>query len=468
MLLVLVLLVSGGNCWDSAGGSIQGYYSLDEINSYLESLPAESNSAKLVSIGNSYLGKSIPALVLENTGAPKIMIVGTHHARELISTTQVLFLISRFLENDDPRIGEIRKNTEIWFIPVLNIDGYSYICDKYEATHRISSIRKNRKDTDCSNEVSIGVDLNRNYDDHWGILTDSENSPCREAYIGLSPFSEPETQAIRDLLTKNFTVGLSYHSYGDLYIHPYSYEDKFNSDLLRPGDYENYLRLKERICFTCEMGNAHQLVQYSVSGNFIDYSYSQGVFSLVVEMGHAFAPPANLIQSILDEHLEPALFLMELASSYFSVFASVEAESSRITVCFTNIGLTEGSLTLFIESEDASLLKSLNSSHELSQNRTFTITLPRYRTFTLTLTVPIANPQYELTCQTAKCMSPILELSSPTSRSLKLFSIEKQLWVGFGGLVLIGVLALGILYSRRKQQDFASLRHSVDMEPSYT
>ena len=50
-----------------------------------------------------------------------------------------------------------------------------------------------------------GVDLNRNFDYHWG---DAENEgtsldPCHETYAGPKAFSEPETRAISDYIMTN-------------------------------------------------------------------------------------------------------------------------------------------------------------------------------------------------------------------------------------------------------------------------
>lgn len=79
--------------------------------------------------------------------------------------------------------------------------------------------RKNRRPVD---EKCIGVDGNRNYDAHWEMGT-SENIPCHEVYKGKMPFSEPETQAIRNLLlrVKSTTVlYISIHTFGNSILFP--------------------------------------------------------------------------------------------------------------------------------------------------------------------------------------------------------------------------------------------------------
>ena len=57
--------------------------------------------------------------------------------------------------------------------------------------------RKNRKKNPTNN---YGVDLNRNYGYKWGFDDNGSSSTTNnETYRGTSPFSEPETQAIKKL-----------------------------------------------------------------------------------------------------------------------------------------------------------------------------------------------------------------------------------------------------------------------------
>lgn len=79
--------------------------------------------------------------------------------------------------------------------------------------------RKNRRPID---ENCIGVDGNRNYDAHW-FLGDREKIPCEEVYKGEMPFSELETQAIKNLLTrvKSTTIlYISIHTFGNSILFP--------------------------------------------------------------------------------------------------------------------------------------------------------------------------------------------------------------------------------------------------------
>jgi len=74
------------------------------------------------------------------------------------------------------------------------------------------------------------VDLNRNYEVAWGgvascglapSLQGSTDGSC-DTYIGTAPFSEPETQVIRDFVNdKRFECALSWHSHMGAILWPH-------------------------------------------------------------------------------------------------------------------------------------------------------------------------------------------------------------------------------------------------------
>ena len=73
----------------------------------------------------------------------------------------------------------------------------------------------------------MGVDLNRNYGYEWGF-DDDGSSPFTEnqTYRGPAPFSEPETNAIREFCNGHeFQIALNNHSFGNLLIYPFGFSD---------------------------------------------------------------------------------------------------------------------------------------------------------------------------------------------------------------------------------------------------
>ena len=116
----------------------------------------------------------------------------------------------------DPAVRRFVDQSEIWIVPLVNPDGLEYTLHGYRLW------RKNRRDNGGGD---YGVDLNRNYGYKWGIddLGSSPN-PASEVYRGSTPFSEPETRAVRDLyLKKNFQALISFHSYSQVILYPWGY-----------------------------------------------------------------------------------------------------------------------------------------------------------------------------------------------------------------------------------------------------
>lgn len=198
------------------------YRTLDEMTAALHAIEQKiPDRAKIYTVGSSVEGRDILALKISTSPAenlpekPEIVFVGLHHAREWISG-EVTLRIAEFIADhvdDMPRIGSIVAATELWFIPVINPDGYLY-------THTTDRMwRHNRRP---NGDGSFGVDLNRNYDAAW-----VENGTAH----GTAPFSEPETRALRDLIVTPdggtaLTDGprglISYHSFSQFILYPWS------------------------------------------------------------------------------------------------------------------------------------------------------------------------------------------------------------------------------------------------------
>jgi hypothetical protein len=88
-------------------------------------------------------------------------------------------------------------------IPSVNVDGVSFIENEYLQTGVLPEKRKNMdiRSNKCKKKEA-GVDLNRNYDFKWGVGDYANDKECQgETFGGKTPFSEPETRAMRDLIT---------------------------------------------------------------------------------------------------------------------------------------------------------------------------------------------------------------------------------------------------------------------------
>ncbi len=92
------------------------------------------------------------------------------------------------------RAEEAPGKNELWFVPVVNPDGYDYtFVDKGTRLWR-----KNLRDLDGGgfSQDTDGVDTNRNWPTNWNFdLEGSSDDPTNETYHGTGPASEPEVQA---------------------------------------------------------------------------------------------------------------------------------------------------------------------------------------------------------------------------------------------------------------------------------
>jgi hypothetical protein len=67
-----------------------------------------------------------------------------------------------------------------------------------------------------------GVDINRNYPTGWNSCNGSSSYQSAQDYRGTSPASEPETQAMMNLVGSIKPVfNISYHSYSEIVIYPF-------------------------------------------------------------------------------------------------------------------------------------------------------------------------------------------------------------------------------------------------------
>ena len=201
----------------------------DGLARYIRDFVKENKKiAKLKVLGESVQGRNILAVRLtdENDEGKKkgrhkreapVLYQGTTHAREWISTEMTLRLMEWFGSNR-PQAKKLVRKRELWFIPVLNPDGYQYTFDGDRLWRK--NMRINTDDGVFN--LRDGVDLNRNYPEHFNYDDEGSNTQfASETYRGPSAASEPETQADMRLIQRiPFRFSISYHSYAALILYP--------------------------------------------------------------------------------------------------------------------------------------------------------------------------------------------------------------------------------------------------------
>jgi len=292
-----------------------GYHSAASLEEDLRRLvESRPNIAELHQIGQSIEGRPIYVLRIgdRHGGTPKILFMGCHHAREWISVEVPFLLAKELVERaDEPEVTGWLSRGEIWVAPMVNPDGHEY-CRTAERLWR-----KNRRHNP---DGSIGVDPNRNYGYMWGVLDvpTSSHVPSDETYVGPRAFSEPETQAVRNLVAReHFSGVITYHSYSQLILYPWGYTerpvpDSHDRELMTglAGEMQALIRGVHGTVYTPEQSSD----LYPTAGDTTDWTYgTYGIPSFTIELRPrtveegGFILPASQIQSTWEEN-RPAAF----------------------------------------------------------------------------------------------------------------------------------------------------------------
>ncbi|MFW5758044.1 MAG: M14 family zinc carboxypeptidase, partial [Bacteroidota bacterium] len=312
-------------------GSMGGFHTysevLDDLDAMRELFPGLISARMPASEIKTIEGRTVYYVRISNQpdelqDKPKILYTALTHAREPASMQQMLFQMWYLLENydHDPEIKYLIDHTEMYFIPVVNPDGYVYC----ETTHPDggSMHRKNKR---INEDGSIGVDLNRNFGYMWGYDdTGSSPVPSSATYRGTAPFSEPETRILEQFAENiEFTLALNNHTYSDLLIYPWGYANELTPDGDLFQEYASYLTLENNY----EYGTVYETLNYFANGGSDDWFYGEQetknkVFAFTPEAGSAadgFWPAMNRIEEICAGHTHMNLALARLALPYARV-----------------------------------------------------------------------------------------------------------------------------------------------------
>ncbi|MBP1682546.1 MAG: putative carboxypeptidase, partial [Ignavibacteriaceae bacterium] len=306
-------------------GSMGGFYTLAEVNAELDEMFAQYPAliTQKVSIGTTVEGRPIYMVKISDNptiseNEPQALYTALHHAREPESMEQLIFYMFYLLENygTDPEATYLVNNRELYFVPVLNPDGYQY---NYTTNPGGGGMwRKNRKN---NGDGTYGIDLNRNYGpySYWNSsYGGSSTFTGDETYRGSAPFSENETVAIKNFYsTKNISCTLNYHTYGNYLIYPYGAFPWLTPDSLTFSEFSGDITAYNGY----SAGTALETVGYSVRGTSDDYAYDGDlnnthgkIFAMTPEVGTTgFWPSQSEIIPLAIEILFPNLYYAWIA-----------------------------------------------------------------------------------------------------------------------------------------------------------
>lgn len=343
-------------------GSMGGFYTyqefLDEVDAMAAQYPNLISARAPISTFLSIENRPIYWIRLSDNpnsdeAEPEVLYTSVHHAREPNSLSEVIFYMWYLLENynTSAEIKYLVDNTEMYFVPMVNPDGYIY----NETTDPAGGgmWRKNRRHNSGG---SYGVDLNRNYSYGWGT-TGTTTNQTNETYCGTAAFSEPETQAMKWFCeNRDFQYAFNAHTYANDILHPigtttaefavdHNYFQAFTHHMVQ---YNGYANLKSSAL-------------YPASGDSDDYMYKVDtivkpkIFAMTPEVSNTsggFWPAANQITGICQDMVFPNLILSHLTHRYLVVEDTdpgmIAATTGNFNHSAYRLGLENGPVTVSI------------------------------------------------------------------------------------------------------------------------
>ena len=212
----------------------------DYVNDLDALAAAHPDLVRKRTIGQTFEGRDIVGVEIaadvnrEDDGRPVYLQMGLHHAREWPSGELPMEFAIDLVEGygSDSRITALLDQVRVFVFPVINVDGFLVSRGSAPNPGGVPTVvggfgefrRKNCRPAPgdaadaslpCSLRRNSGVDLNRNYGYYWGMAGGSSTSPSADDYRGTGPFSEPESQAVREFVSGiHPTVFITNHTYG--------------------------------------------------------------------------------------------------------------------------------------------------------------------------------------------------------------------------------------------------------------
>jgi hypothetical protein len=248
---------------------------IDTIQRLANNFP---NLVRIYDIGRSHQNRPLWCVKISdypdsNENEPIVFFNAATHAREPMGVSILIYFMTYLLTNYDPTNSEnlitwLINNREIYFVPVMNPDGYVYNSDSGGAT---ANWRKNRR---IIQSPYVGVDLNRNYGYKWAYDDiGSSPNPSNEAYRGPERFSEPETRVVRDfMLSKKIRAQIDYHTYGRYNMYPWGYDTFTPPDVRTLKEVVDSFRFYNN--YSASRTGQIAKVLYTANGSSVDWEYA--------------------------------------------------------------------------------------------------------------------------------------------------------------------------------------------------
>ncbi len=255
------------------------YRTLAGVQSELARIATENPKiAQLVVYGRSQQGRDLVALklsdnVTQDENEPEVMLTAATHGDEVITTEILMNLLERLVDNyaKDSRLTGIVDNRVIYFIPVVNPDGF------------YSRLRYDNN-----------VDPNRSYP-----YPGDPNAKSTASITGLLKFFHAH----------HIVGSIDFHAYGELIMFPWAYTyEPIASEFYAPFN-ELAGQMAEQNKYT--FGPISKVI-YVAQGSSADYYFWKNkTKAFAIEVGMAKQPVPSQIPAYTEEQAEPTWRFLE-------------------------------------------------------------------------------------------------------------------------------------------------------------
>lgn len=179
------------------------------------------------SIGKSEYGRDLWELKV-GSGPVKIMLNGSHHAREWISTITLMELAENLGQWERSgalwegiRMADLLDHVTFYFVPMVNPDGVTLQqkgTAAFPKQDRAALIKMNKGSANFKRwkANAKGVDLNRQYPANWEGIKNPAPGPSYMNYKGKVPLQAKEAKAMAQYARAlKPEIAVSYHSSGE-------------------------------------------------------------------------------------------------------------------------------------------------------------------------------------------------------------------------------------------------------------
>jgi len=238
------------------GADGAGYHTLNQVQGWMHTYASErADLVHLIDYGVSAEGRKLTALHLapaSSAGKPAVMITAATHGDELITTEVLMDLVDHLVKGygQDTRLTKLVNTHDLYFIPVLNPDGFAE-----------------------TNRYDGNQDPNRSYP-----YPGHENAVPSPSIAGVMHFFE----------SLDLKASLDFHAYGQLTMYPWAY----THEGIDAASHARFDALTEHMAEANHYtyGPISDVI-YVAPGSSADYYYwKKAALSIAIEIGQEKIP----------------------------------------------------------------------------------------------------------------------------------------------------------------------------------